>query len=436
MLELLRHINQHVVKTELDPTEYGKVSSAVGLLIEAKGLNASLGSLYTIHMDNDVKVQAEVVGLRDNQTLLMPLDRTEGLKAGMWIEPVKQPLTIQVGKSLLGRVVDANCQPIDGLGPLQDTESYPVHNSPPGPLERENIDEMMRTGVRAIDAFISVGKGQRMGIFAGSGVGKSVLMGMIAKNASADVNVIALIGESGREVREFIEDALGPEGLARSVVVAVTSDKAAMSRIKGAYIATAISEYFRDQGLDVMLMMDSVTRVAMAQREIGLASGEPPTTKGYTPSVFALLPKLLERAGRTQRGSITGLYTILVDNDDMTEPIADAVRSIIDGHIVLSRSLAHKNHFPAVDVLESVSRVSPKVITKEQRQLSQKTREILAIYKESEDLINIGAYVKGSSAKIDFAIAKIDALNDFLKQDMHEYDFDAALWQKLAQLIS
>jgi len=275
-----------------------------------------------------------------------------------------------------------------------------------------------------------------MGIFAGSGVGKSVLMGMIAKNASADVNVIALIGERGREVREFIEDALGPEGLARSVVVAVTSDKAAMSRIKGAYIATAISEYFRDQGLDVMLMMDSVTRVAMAQREIGLASGEPPTTKGYTPSVFALLPKLLERAGRTQRGSITGLYTILVDNDDMTEPIADAVRSIIDGHIVLSRSLAHKNHFPAVDVLESVSRVSPKVITKEQRQLSQKTREILAIYKESEDLINIGAYVKGSSPKIDFAIAKIDALNDFLKQDMHEYDFDAALWQKLAQLIS
>lgn len=432
---MLSHIAKHTQEWESEPTKYGKVSSAVGLLIEAKGLDASLGSLYTIHVDEKVKVQAEVVGLKDDNTLLMPLDRTEGLKSGVLIEPIKQPLTIQVGNCLLGRVVDANCVPIDGLGPLVDTTAFPVHNTPPGPLERENIDETMRTGVRAIDAFVSIGKGQRMGIFAGSGVGKSVLMGMIAKNASADVNVIALIGERGREVREFIEDALGPDGLARSVVVAVTSDKAAMSRIKGAYVATAIAEYFRDQSKDVMLMMDSVTRVAMAQREIGLASGEPPTTKGYTPSVFAVLPRLLERAGRTHKGSITGLYTILVDNDDMTEPIADAVRSIIDGHIVLSRSLAHKNHFPAIDVLESVSRVMPKVITKEQRITSQKARELLAVYRESEDLINIGAYVKGSNQKIDLAISKIEELNNFLRQDMYEYDFDASIWQKLAALI-
>lgn len=432
---MLSHIAKHTQNWESEPTKYGKVSSAVGLLIEAKGLDASLGSLYTIHVDEKVKVQAEVVGLKDDNTLLMPLDRTEGLKSGVLIEPIKQPLTIQVGNCLLGRVVDANCVPIDGLGPLVDTTAFPVHNTPPGPLERENIDETMRTGVRAIDAFVSIGKGQRMGIFAGSGVGKSVLMGMIAKNASADVNVIALIGERGREVREFIEDALGPDGLARSVVVAVTSDKAAMSRIKGAYVATAIAEYFRDQSKDVMLMMDSVTRVAMAQREIGLASGEPPTTKGYTPSVFAVLPRLLERAGRTHKGSITGLYTILVDNDDMTEPIADAVRSIIDGHIVLSRSLAHKNHFPAIDVLESVSRVMPKVITKEQRITSQKARELLAVYRESEDLINIGAYVKGSNQKIDLAISKIEELNNFLRQDMYEYDFDASIWQKLAALI-
>lgn len=433
---ILSHIAKHTQNWESEPTKYGKVSSAVGLLIEAKGLDASLGSLYTIHLDEKTKVQAEVVGLKDDNTLLMPLDRTEGLKSGVLIEPIKQPLTIQVGNSLLGRVVDANCIPIDGLGPLVDTTAFPVHNTPPGPLERENIDQAMRTGVRAIDAFISTGKGQRMGIFAGSGVGKSVLMGMIAKNASADVNVIALIGERGREVREFIEDALGPDGLARSVVVAVTSDKAAMSRIKGAYVATAIAEYFRDQGQDVMLMMDSVTRVAMAQREIGLASGEPPTTKGYTPSVFALLPRLLERAGRTHKGSITGLYTVLVDNDDMTEPIADAVRSIIDGHIVLSRSMAHKNHFPAIDVLESVSRVMPKIISKEQRITSQKARELLAIYRESEDLINIGAYIKGSNQKIDLAISKIDELNNFLRQDMYEYDFDAAIWQKLATLIA
>lgn len=436
MIQTLSHIKDYKDKWQSEPTRYGKVISAVGLLIEAKGLDASLGALYIIHVDSKTKVQAEVVGIKEDQTLLMPLDRIEGIKPGALVEPIKQPLTVQVGDSLLGRVVDANGSPIDGLGPILDTEAFPVHNTPPGPLERENIDDVMRTGVRAIDSFISTGKGQRVGIFAGSGVGKSVLMGMIAKNSSADINVIALIGERGREVREFIEDSLGPDGLVKSIVVAVTSDKAAMSRIKGAYVATAIAEYFRNKGKDVMLMMDSVTRVAMAQREIGLASGEPPTTKGYTPSVFAMLPQLLERAGRTQSGSITGLYTVLVDNDDMTEPIADAVRSIIDGHIVLSRKLAHKNHYPAIDVLESVSRVMPKITSNDNRFLSQKAREILAVYAEAEDLINIGAYVKGSNPKIDHAVSKIEALNGFLQQDMYEYDFDASIWNKLAEIIS
>jgi len=294
----------------------------------------------------------------------------------------------------------------------------------------------MFTGVRAIDAINTLGMGQRMGIFAGSGVGKSVLMGMVARHSSADVNVIGLIGERGREVSEFITDALGEEGLSRSVVVAVTSDMAAMSRVKGASTATAIAEYFRDKGKNVLLMLDSVTRVAMAQREIGLASGEPPTTKGYPPSVFAMLPKLLERAGKSGKGSITGLYTVLVDNDDMNEPIADAVRSILDGHIVLSRRLAHKNHYPAIDVLESVSRVMPHIISTADRAVAMKARELLATYREAEDLINIGAYVKGSNPKIDEAIKKNPGLESFLKQDMDEADFNKELWGSLKQLIS
>jgi flagellum-specific ATP synthase len=280
-----------------------------------------------------------------------------------------------------------------------------------------------------------MGKGQRLGIFAGSGVGKSVTMGMIARHSSADVNVIALIGERGREVQEFIEDALGPEGLKRSVVIAVTSDRAALARLKGAYAATAVAEYFRDRGLNVMLMMDSVTRFAMAQREIGLASGEPPTSKGYTPSVFAALPQLLERAGRTRKGSITGLYTVLVDNDDMNDPIADAVRSIVDGHIVLSRSLANKNHYPAIDVLQSVSRVMPKVLTDEQRKLAQQVRELMAVHAEAADLINIGAYVKGSNQKIDEAIRRMDAIQAFLKQDMNDSDFASDIWQRLKEIM-
>ncbi len=434
MLDTIEHIARVKESFVPKPIQYGKVSSVVGMIIEVTGLRASVGELYAIHTSSG-KVLAEVVGLRDEITLLMPLDQTEGLNAGSLVEPISHPLTVPVGAEMLGRVIDAHGNPIDDLGPFETEDQQPIHAEPPGPMQRENIDQQVMTGVRAIDSFISVGKGQRMGIFAGSGVGKSVLMGMMARNTSADVNVIALIGERGREVKEFIDDALGEEGMKRSVVVAVTSDQAAMSRMKGAYTATALAEYFRDLGNDVVLMMDSVTRVAMAQREIGLASGEPPTTKGYTPSVFARLPKLLERAGRTPVGSITGLYTVLVDSDDMNEPIADAVRSIIDGHIVLSRDLAHRNHYPAIDVLESVSRVMPKVVTDEQRQIVQRAREVLAEYREAEDLINIGAYVKGSNPKIDFAISRIDQLNEFLIQDMNENALDEDIWSRLAAVL-
>ncbi len=432
MLAYINEIIKETNKVNCRPTRYGKISSVIGTVIEATGLQASVGELYVIHAPGDNKVMAEVVGLKDKYTLLMPLDRIEGLKTGCLVEAMSHSLTINAGDSLLGRVVDANGVPIDGKGPLADTVPFPVHNDPPGPLERENIEQMIYTGIRAIDAFNSIGGGQRMGIFAGSGVGKSVTMGMIARRSTADINVIALIGERGREVKEFIENVLGPEGIERSVVVATTSDKAAMSRVKAAFTATAIAEYFRDRGNNVMLIMDSVTRVAMAQREIGLASGEPPTTKGYTPSVFALLPKLLERAGRTEKGSITGLYTVLVDNDDMNEPIADAARSILDGHIVLSRKLAHKNHYPAIDILESISRVMPQIISKEERQVSQRSRELLAVYKEAEDLINIGAYVKGSNPKIDESISKIDHLNQFLRQDMNESAAGPEIWERLS----
>ncbi|MFP8488660.1 FliI/YscN family ATPase [Gracilimonas sp. Q87] len=415
---------------------YGKVSSVVGTIVECSGLQGSVGELFGIHTTTNTIVQAEVVGLKDGQTLLMPFDRVMGMRAGCLVEKLGQSLNVAVGSKLLGRVVDTNGEPIDGKGHLQTTHQQPVHNSPPSPLDRKPINEIMYTGIRSLDALNTVGIGQRVGLFAGSGVGKSVLLGMIAKHSSADVNVIGLIGERGREVQEFVHDTLGEEGLARSVVVTATSDTAAMSRVKGAFTATAIAEFFRDQGKNVLLMMDSVTRVAMAQREIGLASGEPPTTKGYTPSVFTILPKLLERPGKTEKGSITGLYTVLVDNDDMNEPIADAVRSILDGHIVLSRRLAHKNHYPAIDVLESISRVMPKIVNDEQRAIAMKAREILATYREAEDLINIGAYVKGSNPKIDEAIKKYSALESFLIQDINESDFSDNLWATLKKIIN
>ncbi|TVQ66273.1 MAG: FliI/YscN family ATPase [Balneolaceae bacterium] len=431
----LSQIKAEAIAESLRLKYYGKVSSVVGTIVECTGLEASVGELYEIHTITGKKVMAEAVGLRDGYTLLMPYSRTEGMKAGCLVENLGHSLNIQAGFEMLGRVIDENGQPIDKLGPVMANEQVPVYSDPPAPLSRNQINRVMKTGIRAIDALNTIGVGQRLGLFAGSGVGKSVLLSMIAQHSDADVNVIALVGERGREVQEFIEDTLGEEGLAKSVVVAVTSDQAAMSRVKGAFTATAIAEYFRDKGKNVLLMMDSVTRVAMAQREIGLASGEPPTTKGYTPSVFALLPKLLERAGKTGNGSITGLYTVLVDSDDMNEPIADAVRSILDGHIVLSRRLAHKNHYPAIDVLESISRVMPKIISEEERAVSMKARELIAVYREAEDLINIGAYVKGSNPKIDDAVKKNPELESFLIQDLREADFSEDLWGALKKII-
>ena len=429
------HIRSHLRTHRPRSKRYGKVSTVIGTIIECTGLEACVGEIFGIHTITGKIVEAEVVGLQEERTLLMPYDRVEGMKSGCLVESFGQALTVPVGEEMLGRVVDANASPIDNLGPIQTSGHQEVQNSPPAPLERNRINDIMYTGIRALDSLNTIGSGQRVGLFAGSGVGKSVTLGMIAKHSEADINVIALIGERGREVQEFIEDTLGDDGMKRSVVVAVTSDMAAMSRIKGAFTATAIAEYFRDQGKNVLLMMDSVTRVAMAQREIGLASGEPPTTKGYTPSVFAILPKLLERAGKTSKGSITGIYTVLVDNDDMNEPIADAVRSILDGHIVLSRRLAHKNHYPAIDILESISRVMPNIVSNEQRTVAMKARELLATYREAEDLVNIGAYVKGSNPKIDEAIRKHPKLESFLIQDMNEADFSSDIWSELKKIV-
>lgn len=436
MQQLLQHIANTVDRYKGGPVNFGKVTSAVGLVIRAEGLDASLGQHYIIHVDEDRIIDAEVVGLNGKETLLMPMSGMEGLKAGQFVEPVDRPLTTAVGPALLGRVIDAHGQPLDGKGKIHYEDEYPIYAEPPSPLERPLIDEPLFTGIRAIDCFTSIGQGQRVGLFAGSGVGKSVLMGMIAKASSADINVIALIGERGREVREFLDEVLGEEGLKRSVVVAATSDQAGMARVKAALVATAIAEYFRDQGKNVFMLVDSVTRIAMAQREIGLASGEPPTTKGYPPSVFSLLPKLLERAGRTEKGSITGIYTVLVDNDDPNDPVADSVRSIIDGHIVLSRKLANRNHYPAIDVLSSVSRVMTKVINKEQRVVAQRAKELLATYRESEDLINIGAYVKGSNPRIDKSIAANEPINTFLKQDFDEwYEDTEEVWNDLSSIV-
>lgn len=399
----------------------GKVSQVVGVVVESKGPAAHLGEVCEIHVKRSAPpVLAEVVGFRENTVLLMPLGEMEEIAPGSDVVATGTSLRVGVGPGLLGRVLDGLGKPLDGLGPLETEGSRLVAGTPPAPLDRTRITEHLSFGVRAVDSVLTCGKGQRIGIFAGSGVGKSTTLGMIARNTEADVNVIALIGERGREVRDFMEKDLGPEGLARSVVVVATSDQVAVSRLRGAMLATSIAEYFRDQGKDVMLMMDSVTRVAWAQREIGLAVGEPPTTRGYTPSVFAMLPKLLERSGTSSKGSITGIYTVLVDGDDMNEPVADSVRSILDGHIVLSRDLAHRNHYPAIDILQSVSRLMPDVTTPEHRKSTGILRDILATYRSAEDLINIGAYVDGSNPNIDHAKAHIDSVNAFLKQGVSE----------------
>jgi len=412
---------------------WGKVTRIVGLVIEGYCPHASVGSLCLITPTNGGQdIHAEIVGFKDSKALLMPLGDIRGLGPGSLIRVIKSSATVKVGNNLLGRVIDAMELPQDGLPSPILAEKKSLYALPPGPMNRQNITETLDLGVRAINGLITCGMGQRMGIMAGSGIGKSVLLGMMAKYSKADINVIALIGERGREVREFIERDLGKDGLARSVVVVVTSDQSPLLRMRGAFVATTIAEYFCSQGKNVLFMMDSVTRFAMAMREIGLAVGEPPTTKGYTPSVFATLPKLLERAGRFRnQGTITGLYTVLVDGDDLTEPVADSVRSILDGHIVLSRSLAAKNHFPAIDVLNSASRVMRDIIPPRHLELAGKAREVLASHDEAEDLINIGAYAKGSNPKIDYAISKIDAINDFLKQD---YSQTTTLKKSLEQL--
>jgi flagellum-specific ATP synthase len=402
------------VVASVDPiTLSGRVSQIIGLVIESHGPGVSIGENCLIEGDSGgATVRCEVVGFRDKKVLLMPLGEVSGIGPGSRVIATREPLVVAVGHELLGRVINGLGQPIDGRGPIETAAKRTVTRSAPDPMRRRRITRPLATGIRAIDGMLTCGKGQRVGIFSGSGVGKSVLLGMIARNSEADVNVIALVGERGRDLKE--------EGLKKSVVVAVTSDEASLIRVKGAMTATAIAEYFRELGLDVMLMMDSITRVAMAQREIGLAIGEPPTSKGYTPSVFAMLPRLLERSGTSDMGSITGLYAVLVEGDDMTEPVADAVRSILDGHIVLSRKLANQNHYPAVDVLDSVSRLMIDVVDDTHAVAANRIREILATYKESEDLINIGAYKRGSNPKIDLALDKIGLINEFLRQGIAE----------------
>lgn len=399
----------------------GRVTQVVGVLVESHGPAARIGEICEIYHSRSAKpLMAEVVGFREDRALLMPFGDLSEVGLGNEVVATGSPLKVKVGQSLLGRVLDGLGRPLDGKGPIDFETEVSVLGVPPHPLNRKRISDPLAVGVRAIDGLLTVGSGQRIGIFAGSGVGKSTLLGMIARNTAADVNVIALIGERGREVRDFLEKDLGEEGLRRSVVVVATSDQVAVTRLRGAQVASSIAEYFRDQGLNVMLMMDSVTRVAWAQREIGLAAGEPPTTRGYTPSVFAVLPSLLERSGTSKVGSITGLYTVLVEGDDMNEPVADTVRGILDGHIVLSRALAAQNHYPAIDVLSSVSRLMPEVATSEHRAAAGTMRDVLATYKSAEDLINIGAYADGSNPKIDFAKSKIDRVNAFLRQSVDD----------------
>ncbi len=405
----------------------GRVTEVVGLVVEATCPDGSVGDLCTIDVKGSEPIRAEVVGFRDGKMLLMPLEATVGVAVGSRVTLSPEALAIPVGQQLLGRIVDGMGRPIDGKGPIQAEVYQSVYNQPPDAMSRKIITEPFSTGIRSIDGLLTIGRGQRIGIFSGSGVGKSVLLGMIARHTDAEVNVIGLVGERGREVREFIERDLGDETLKRTVVVVATSDQAAQIRVKAAMATTAIAEFFRDRGQEVMLLMDSLTRVAMAQREIGLAVGEPPTTKGYTPSVFALLPRLLERAGTNPHSSITGLYSVLVESDDLTDPIADAARSVLDGHIVLSRDLANRGQYPAVDVLQSVSRLRQEITDADHNLLVQQVIELLSVYHDSEDLINIGAYSPGSNPRIDHAIANIDKVYAYLAQDgSASSDFETA----------
>ena len=419
-------------------TEIGKVTKVVGFITEAHGPSCRLGGVCDIHHKGEKKkVRAEVVGFRNNKVLLMPLGEMRGIAPGSRVVAREQRAVIGTGEGLLGRIIDGLGNPIDGKGPIPTKTVYPIYAKPMNPLLRKRIHQPLDLGIRAVNGVLTVGCGQRMGIFSGSGVGKSVLLGMIARNTSADVNVIALIGERGRELNDFIEKELGEEGLKRSVVVVATSDHLPLIRMRGAFVATTIAEYFRDLGKHVILMMDSVTRFAMAQREVGLAVGEPPTTKGYTPSVFTLLPQILERAGTCSGpGTITGLYTVLVEGDDMNDPIADAVRSILDGHIVLSRELAAQNHYPAIDILSSVSRLMNDISGSEHKESASRLKEVLATYRKAEDLINIGAYAAGSNPKIDYAIKMIDRVNAYLRQGIQEDEGLDASVQQLEEMFT
>jgi flagellum-specific ATP synthase len=430
--DLLQYVDQ------LDTFKrFGRVKRVVGLMIESQGPESSIGDVCYIYVGNHKKrkIQAEVVGFREENVILMPYTTIQDISPGSLVEASLKPLEIKVGHGLIGSVIDSLGQPLDGSFLPKGLISVPTDQAPPNPMNRPPIEETIEVGVRLIDSLLTVGNGQRVGIFAGSGVGKSTLLGMIARNTTADLNVIALIGERGREVREFIERDLGEEGLKRSIVIVATSDQPALMRIKGAFTATAIAEYFRDKGLNVMMMMDSVTRVAMAQREVGLAVGEPPTTKGYTPSVFAILPKLLERTGTNENGSITGFYTVLVDGDDMNEPIADTVRGILDGHFVLDRELANKGQYPAINVLKSISRIMNHIVPEEHVHAAEKIRDSLSTYMNSEDLINIGAYKMGSSKEIDEAIRLYPQILSFLKQRTDEKITLPESVQQLFQLI-
>jgi len=426
---------------------YGRIVQVVGLVVESDGPHSRIGDLCVIEGADGERIDAEVVGFKGARVLLMPLGELSGIRAGCLVRSTGHCLRVEVGEHLLGQVLDGMGRPLTvsphpsslrsqpsptGEGRLR--KHYPIYSTPPDVLSRKLIGQPLNTGIRAIDGLLTLAEGQRMGIFSGSGVGKSTLLGMIARTSEADVNVIALVGERGREVREFIEHDLGEEGLKKSVIVVATSDQPALVRIKAALVATAIAEYFRDEGKRVMLMMDSVTRFCTAQREVGLAIGEPPSTKGFTPSVFAMLPRLMERAGTSDKGSITGLYTVLVEGDDTSEPVADAARSILDGHIVLSRDLANKGHFPAIDVLQSLSRTMPLVTNEEHRQEANRLRELLAAYRNAEDLISIGAYKEGAKPIVDQAIARIDGINQFLKQPKTEAERDTKT--RLHEVIS
>ncbi|HMA60699.1 MAG TPA: flagellar protein export ATPase FliI [Halanaerobiales bacterium] len=433
----LKKLEETIENTKIN-REFGYITRVVGLIIESVGPEVSIGELCYIK-STEGDIEAEVVGFNDNKVLLMPIGVMKGITPGAKVIASGSQLKVEIGNELLGEVLDGLGRPLSSdkdefnKATLKEVN---VNKEPPDPLKRQRIKEPLSLGIKSIDGLLTCGRGQRLGIFAGSGVGKSTLLGMAARNTDADINVIALIGERGREVRDFIEEDLGPEGLKKSIVVVATSDKPALIRMKAASVATAIAEFFRDQGKDVLLMMDSVTRVAMALREVGLASGEPPATRGYPPSVFAKLPKLLERTGTNDKGSITALYAVLVEGDDFNEPISDTVRGILDGHISLSRSLASKNHFPAVDVLESVSRVMKDVVTAEHNENANQLKKLLADYKEAEDLISIGAYERGSNPKVDRAIDKIDRINDFLTQRIEEKVSFSETKNRLAQIIN